>query len=162
MKKIEIINTEKDYIKAVEYINALINEATEKGYLADPNAQNEYTDEIKRIGKIINLYERETKKFDHLKTVHTPPSELLKEMMQERGESQNDLAQKLGISKGYLSELLSGKKEITANISVRLENVWGTPAEFWLKFRMQYELNKARQKPANRTRHLRLAVAINH
>lgn len=62
------------------------------------------------------------------------------------GETQKDLAEKLGISKSYLNEILNGKKDINTNISVKLESVWGIPAEFWLKFQMKYNINKAREK----------------
>lgn len=80
------------------------------------------------------------------KSEPTHPSELLRDAMEERGETQKELAEKLGISKSYLNEILNGKKDINANISVKLESVWGIPAEFWLKFQMRYDINKAREK----------------
>lgn len=143
---IQEITNEEQYKEVKEYISALVTEATEKGFLDNTETPNPHTTEISRLGGLCVDYENRTGRFDHLRNEPTHTSELLRDAMEERGETQKGLAEKLGISKSYLNEILKGKKDINANISVKLESVWGVPAEFWLKFQMKYNINKARNK----------------
>ena len=53
------ITSEKEYNLLKLRLNALIDEATKNGYLAELGADNEYTREIARLGKIGALYETE-------------------------------------------------------------------------------------------------------
>jgi hypothetical protein len=53
------ISTDVEYDLLKKYINRLIDEATIKGYLAQQGADNEFTREIARLGKIGALYETE-------------------------------------------------------------------------------------------------------
>lgn len=145
-KNIYTIDNEAQYNEVKNWVEVLTQEATEKGFLENTEVPNKYTAEISRLGKLCVRYEDKLGRFDHLRGEPTHPSELLRDAMEERGETQKELAEKLGISKSYLNEILNGKKDINANISVKLESVWGIPAEFWLKFQMKYNINKARQK----------------
>lgn len=145
-RELGYISTETEYKNTKKAVETLTKEATEKGFLENTEVPNEYIKEISRLAKLCIDYEKRTGRFDHLRGEPTHPSELLRDAMEERGETQKELAEKLGISKSYLNEILNGKKDINANISVKLESVWGIPAEFWLKFQMKYNINKARQK----------------
>jgi len=53
------ITTDWEYELLKNHINKLIEEATQKGYLAKMGADNEFTREIARLGKIGALYETE-------------------------------------------------------------------------------------------------------
>jgi nucleoid-associated protein YgaU len=53
------ITSNKEYDLLKSYINILIDEATSNGYLSEPGADNEFTREIARLGKIGALYETE-------------------------------------------------------------------------------------------------------
>lgn len=145
-KNIYTIDNEAQYNEVKNWVEVLTQEATEKGFLENTEVPNKYTAEISRLGKLCVRYEDKLGRFDHLRGEPTHPSELLRDAMEERGETQKELAEKLGISKSYLNEILNGKKDINANISVKLESVWGIPAEFWLKFQMKYNIHKAREK----------------
>lgn len=145
-KNIYTIDNEAQYNEAKNWVEVLTREATEKGFLENTEVPNKYTAEISRLGKLCVRYEDKLGRFDHLRGEPTHPSEILRDAMEERGETQKELAEKLGISKSYLNEILNGKKDINANISVKLESVWGIPAEFWLKFQMKYNIHKAREK----------------
>ena len=46
---------------------------------------------------------------------------------------------------GNLSELFSGKRNITAIIAVRLEKALGISAEYWIGLQTAYDLAKARE-----------------
>ena len=53
------ITAEWEYELLKNRINKLIDEATQKGYLTEMGADNEFTREIARLGKIGALYETE-------------------------------------------------------------------------------------------------------
>lgn len=84
----------------------------------------------------------------------THPSELVKDEMEARGETPTELAEKMEVSKNYINELLNGKKDITPTIAIKLESVWGIPAELWLRFQTQYEVDTARIKERNQLQRL--------
>ena len=41
-----------------------------------------------------------------------------------------------------INEIIEGKKEITAGIAIKLEDVLGTPAHIWLNLERDYRLIK--------------------
>lgn len=51
-----------------------------------------------------------------------------------------DLVQATGLSSGRISELLSGKRDITAEIAMRLELATRISARFWLGLQNDYDL----------------------
>ena len=53
------ITTDEEYALLKSHVNALIYEATTNGYLSEHDADNEFTREIARLGKIGALYETE-------------------------------------------------------------------------------------------------------
>ncbi len=72
------------------------------------------------------------------------PGFILKEELEARDIKQVDLAKELGIAKNVMSEIISGKRNITPKLAVRLENVLDINAEFWMKFQMAFEIDKIR------------------
>jgi HTH-type transcriptional regulator/antitoxin HigA len=69
------------------------------------------------------------------------PGEFVKEEMEARNMSQQELADKLNISKSEMSLLLNGHRNITPSIAIKLEKVWGTDAEVWMNLQIRYEIN---------------------
>ena len=57
-----------------------------------------------------------------------------------------DAAAALNITRQTLSELINGRKGVTAEMAVRLSNVFGGSAEMWMLLQTEYELHKARAK----------------
>jgi hypothetical protein len=53
------ITTDEEYALLKSHVNGLIDEATTGGYLSEQGADNEWTREIARLGKIGALYETE-------------------------------------------------------------------------------------------------------
>lgn len=76
----------------------------------------------------------------------THPGVLLKDEILSRGMKQIELADKIGVAKNVMSELISGKRNITADIAVRLEAALGIDAEFWMKYQAAYDIDKVRIK----------------
>ena len=56
-KNVESITDLETYKSAMAYMNELIDYATLKGYLSDPENDNEYTREIGRVGIMCADYE---------------------------------------------------------------------------------------------------------
>ena len=74
------------------------------------------------------------------------PGQLLKDELDTRDMKQIDLARVLGIAKNVMSEIINGKRNLTPELAVRLEEALGIKAEFWMKYQMAYEIDKIRIK----------------
>ena len=73
-----------------------------------------------------------------------PPGEYLAEEIAARGVSQKELAQRMGRPANAINEIVNGKKEITAETALQLEDVMPEiSARFWLNLETDYQLTKA-------------------
>ncbi len=88
-----------------------------------------------------------------MSTDRTPvaPGEVLREALQERGMTQSDLACRMARPAQVISEIVNGKKSITAATAIQLERVLGVSARFWLHLEADYRLHLARIRAALRT-----------
>ena len=75
----------------------------------------------------------------------SPPGETLDELLEERGMSQAELAERTGRPKKTINAIIQGKTAITPETALQFERVLGTPASFWLKREQQYREFLARQ-----------------
>jgi HTH-type transcriptional regulator/antitoxin HigA len=78
------------------------------------------------------------------------PGETLAEEIAVRGMSQRALAEKMGRPLQAINEIILGKKQITAETALQLEDVLGAPAEFWMQLEVSYQLTKARMARGTR------------
>ena len=76
------------------------------------------------------------------------PGEMLREQMGEMTVSA--LAGHLGVSRVTLSRLLNGKAGVSAEMSLKLSDAFGTSPDLWLKLQLQYDFWKASQKKRKR------------
>ena len=67
------------------------------------------------------------------------PGETIADVLEERGISQTELAFRTGVSPAYVSNVLAGKKGISANFAMGLEYALGVPKSFWLNLQANYE-----------------------
>ena len=75
-----------------------------------------------------------------------PPGEiLLCEFMEPLGISQNQLARDLDVPVARISELVHGRRSITADTALRLEKYFGVSAQFWLNLQSRHDLKVARR-----------------
>lgn len=72
------------------------------------------------------------------------PGETLLETIEELGMSQAELAQRMGRPLQMISEIIQGKKAITAETALQLERATGVPANFWNSSQRNYEAARAR------------------
>jgi HTH-type transcriptional regulator/antitoxin HigA len=63
--------------------------------------------------------------------VVSPPGETLLEILEDRGMSQAELAERMGRPKKTINEIIKGKTALTPETAIQLERVLGTPASFW-------------------------------
>lgn len=76
-----------------------------------------------------------------------PPGEFLREELEAREWSQQELADILGRPPRLVSELISGKRAVTPETARGLADAFGTSAEYWMSLESQYQLSKV--KPAD-------------
>jgi len=89
----------------------------------------------------------------------THPGILIKDELEARPElKQKDLAIELGVKASFLNEIIKGKRPVTANLAILLEKIFEIPADYWMKFQSQYEIDKARikQKNINRIKNIEI------
>jgi addiction module HigA family antidote len=68
------------------------------------------------------------------------PGRLLRRELQARGLSANRVALDLGVPSGRITDILNGRRAITADTAVRLARYFGNNAQFWLDLQSQYEI----------------------
>jgi addiction module HigA family antidote len=64
--------------------------------------------------------------------------------MQPLGLSARQLAQALGVPHNRISELVAGRRAMTADTALRLERYFGMEARFWMNLQAAHDLSKAR------------------
>jgi antitoxin HigA-1 len=95
----------------------------------------------------------------------THPGEmLLEEFIKPLGLRQTELAEWIGVSYPRLNEIIHGKRGVTPDTALRLEQVFGMDAQFWLNLQVMWDLYAAKHSPEAREierirRHPALAAA---
>jgi addiction module HigA family antidote len=75
-----------------------------------------------------------------------PPGEiLLEEFMKPLGVSINQLARDIDVPPGRISEIVNGKRAITADTALRLGKYFGVSPEVWMNLQTDYDLRVARR-----------------
>jgi HTH-type transcriptional regulator / antitoxin HigA len=114
--KWKIIKTETGHKKAVKRAMEIFH--------AEPNTPED--DELGLLLLLIKDYEDRTVKMPELDVL-----EVIKDKMQEQGLKNKDLEPIIG-SKGHVSSILSGRREITLKMAQKLKDYFNLPAEIFL------------------------------
>src|ERR1051325_1582774 len=86
-----------------------------------------------------------------MKRAMSHPGRLLKRELAARRLSANRLSLDIGVPSGRITDILNGRRLITADTAVRLGRYFGTSAQFWLDLQGQYDIALvARKLSANR------------
>jgi antitoxin HigA-1 len=72
-----------------------------------------------------------------------PGEILLEEFLIPSGVTQALFAEKLGWTKARLSELIHGKRGMTADAAIDLGKILGTTAQIWMNLQTTYDLDQA-------------------
>ncbi|NOZ79260.1 MAG: HigA family addiction module antidote protein, partial [Acidobacteria bacterium] len=75
-----------------------------------------------------------------------PPGTIIKDELEARGWTQEDLARIMGRPAQVISEIVSAKKQITPETALGLAAAFGTSAEMWLTMEAAYRLRLAQQR----------------
>ena len=83
-----------------------------------------------------------------LNNIH--PGEILnEEFLEPLGISAYRLAKDIFIPQTRISQILKGKRRITADTALRLQQYFGTTAKFWLGLQDDYDLEEEMQLKKN-------------
>ena len=126
------IKTGEEYEYLKSRINELIDEATHKGYLSIQGADNEYTREISRLGKIGALYETEVLCLP--KRTVTPLVIEIEQVIRNRGLSQRKAAELIGVNEPTFLSIMRGKRHISMRMAKKLFNEFKINPELLLKY----------------------------
>lgn len=70
-----------------------------------------------------------------------PPGDFIREEMEHRGWTQQDLAEILGKPLPSINQILMGKKSIVIDTAHRLSAAFGTSAQFWMNLETSWQLH---------------------
>jgi HTH-type transcriptional regulator / antitoxin HigA len=73
-----------------------------------------------------------------------PPGETLRELLDEQGLTQRELARRADLSPKHVNRLLQGLVPLSADVAQRLERVTGTPARIWNRLEANYQADLQR------------------
>ena len=80
----------------------------------------------------------------------THPGEMLREdFMPDYGQTATSLAEKLGVSRQTINELLREKRAVSPAMALRLSRLFGNTPEFWLNAQRAVDLWKAQKENRN-------------
>lgn len=68
------------------------------------------------------------------------PGRLLKRELAARKLSANRLALDLGVPSGRITDILNGRRSVSADTAVRLGRYFGNAPRFWLDLQSQYDI----------------------
>ena len=74
----------------------------------------------------------------------THPGEVLKDEIEERGISQRQLADSMGLAYSVVNEILNGRRALTAKTALMFEAALDVPADTLLFLQMKYNMQTAR------------------
>jgi addiction module HigA family antidote len=75
-----------------------------------------------------------------MKRTASHPGRLLKRELAVRRLSANRLSLDIGVPSGRITDILNGRRSITADTAVRLGRHFGNSAQFWLDLQSQYDI----------------------
>jgi addiction module HigA family antidote len=81
------------------------------------------------------------------------PGEILADELKEIGISAAELARLIEVPANRVSQIIVGKRAITADTALRLGQYFGTAAEFWMNLQKIYELDLARKEAGEAIKH---------
>jgi addiction module HigA family antidote len=76
--------------------------------------------------------------------VRTHPGEVLRhEFLDPLGLSARALAKQIGVPPNRLTEIIAGRRSMTADTALRLARYFGSTPEFWMTLQSNHDLSRA-------------------
>ena len=82
----------------------------------------------------------------------SPPGNTIADLLEERNWTQAQLADRLGVSRKHVNELITGKATISEENAIRLARVLGSSVGFWLNREAGYRAARADQQAIEQLR----------
>ena len=77
------------------------------------------------------------------------PGEVLKDLcLEPLGETITRVADKLGVSRKTLSDLVNGKRSLSLDMAIRISKAFGSSPETWLRMQLNYDLAQQEKRAA--------------
>ena len=77
------------------------------------------------------------------------PGEILGEELEELNITATELARTLRVPANRITQIVTGKRSVTADTALRLARHLGTSADFWMNLQKSYELRTTRAELGN-------------
>ena len=74
------------------------------------------------------------------------PGEVLEMEILVRGLTKSKFAMEIKMYPSHMSDILKGKRNITEEIALKIENILGISAEFWMRLQVEYNISVLRSK----------------
>ena len=78
----------------------------------------------------------------------THPGEVLKDEIEERGITQRQLADSMGLTYSVVNEILNGRRPLTAKTALMFEAALDVPADSLMYLQTKYNMQTARKDPS--------------
>ena len=85
------------------------------------------------------------------------PGGFLLEEIEYRKIKQKDLAEAMNIAANVLSEIIHGKRNLTAELAIKLEKAIDIDAAYWMRLQVKYEIDTIRIKHSKEINHSALS-----
>ena len=128
----EKLTTREQYDEVKARTEQLIAEATAKGML-EPDADNDYTQEIGRLSRQMAMYEDEYLNILPLRQ-KSPLITTIEDCFYSHGMRQKDGARLLGVNESQFSQIMSGRRRISMSFAKRLHSKLGIDADLILEY----------------------------
>ncbi len=95
----------------------------------------------------MNTYQVLNKKGKEIQSdVLLHPGDVLQMELEAREIKKSDFALQLQMRPSHFSELLHGKRNVSAGVAIKLEYLLGISAEFWMRVQTSYDIKVERQR----------------
>ncbi len=74
----------------------------------------------------------------------SPPGDTISDILEERGWTQKELAERLGCASENLSLMINGEVPLTHEMALKLERILGSTFQFWVSRESIYREQKSR------------------
>jgi antitoxin HigA-1 len=88
------------------------------------------------------------------------PGEILGDELRELGISAAELARLIHVPPNRISQILRGRRDITADTALRLGRWFGTGPQIWMNLQKAYELDVAQQQLGKALNEIEPRVAV--
>ena len=82
----------------------------------------------------------------------TPGEFLIEEFLKPLAITQASFAATIGVSAAYISDIVKGRRGVSAEMALRFEAALGMPADFWLSAQAATDIYQAQQDPKANTK----------